>query len=168
MVLAVQTGLRAVDIARLKRSDIDWRKREIRVIQSKTDEELCLTLETESGNAVFEYLTGARQDCDLPNVFIRAVHPLGALNPSAMQGVVRKYMRVAGIEPAKHQRYGFHSFRRAFGTRLLESGTPVHLLSQLLGHVDLDSARPYMSASEQGLRECCLPLDLGGNGGDAL
>jgi hypothetical protein len=36
MTLAVQTGLRAVDILALKLSDIDWRKREINIIQSKT------------------------------------------------------------------------------------------------------------------------------------
>jgi len=48
---------------------------------------------------------------------------------------------------------------------LLESGTPVHLLSRLLGHTGLDSAKPYMSISEKGLKECCLPLSLN-EGGD--
>ena len=167
MTLAAQTGLRAVDVVNLKRSDIDWRKQEILISQSKSGEALCLALETESGNAIYEYLLNARQNCDIPNVFLRAEYPLRALNPVATQSIIKKYMAIAGIEPAKHQRYGFHSFRRAFGTRLLESGTPVHLLSQLLGHIDLDSAKPYMSISEQGLKECCLSLVLD-ESGDAL
>jgi len=168
MMLAAQSGLRAVDIVKLKRSDIDWRKREINITQSKTGEPLCLVLEVESGNAIYDYLINARQKCDAPNVFIRAEYPLKALNPGATQGIIKKYMTIVGIEFGNRDKYGFHSFRRAFGTRLLESGTPIHLLSQLLGHIELDSAKPYISASEQGLKECCLSLILGECGGEAL
>jgi integrase len=160
MMLAVQTGLRGVDVLKLKRSDIDWRKKEINIVQSKTGAALCVTLEAESGNAMCDYLLNSRPESDIPTVFLRSHHPVRAMNPPSAQGIVKKYMAIAGIKPESHQRYGFHSFRRAFGTKLLESGTPVHLLSQLLGHYDLDSARPYISASEQGLLECCLPLDF--------
>jgi len=168
MTLAAQTGLRAVDVVNLKRSDIDWRKREIHISQSKTGKPLCLTLEAESGNAIYDYLINARQNCDISNVFLRVQYPLEALNPIATQSIVKKYMDIAGIVPDKHQRYGFHSFRRSFGTRLLESGTPIHMLSQLLGHFDLNSSRPYTSASEQGLKECSLPLTLDESGGGAI
>jgi len=160
MVLAAQTGLRGVDVLKLKRIDIDWRKKEINIAQSKTGAALCVTLEPESGNALYDYLLNARQESDIPIVFLSSRHPIRALSPLTAQGIVKRYMAIAGIKSEPRQRYGFHSFRRAFGTKLLESGTPVHLLSQLLGHYDLDSARPYISASEQGLLECCLPLDF--------
>jgi len=165
MVLAAQTGLRGVDIIKMKRTDIDWRKREISIIQSKTGAALCVALEVESGNALYDYLLNARPESDIPNVFLRYHHPIKAMAPHAAQGVVKKRMAIAGIKPDARKRYGFHSFRRAFGAKLLESGTPVHLLSQLLGHYDLDSARPYISASEQGLLACCLPLDFNTEGG---
>ena len=168
MMIAAQTGLRSVDILKLKRSDIDWRKREIHISQSKTGKSLCLALETESGNAIYDYILNARQDCDIPNVFLSITYPLRAIQPMTARGIMKKYMAIAGIEPTAHQRYGFHSFRRAFGTRLLESGTPVHLLTQLLGHSNLDSAKPYMSASENGLKECCLSLSFDGNGGERI
>jgi len=168
MMIAAQTGLRSVDILRLRRCDIDWRRREIHISQSKTGKPLCLALETESGNAIYDYILNARQDCDIPNVFLSNTYPLRALQPMTARGIMQKYMALAGIEPNAQQRYGFHSFRRAFGTRLLESGTPVHLLSQLLGHFDLDSAKPYMSASESGLKECCLSLALDENGGERI
>jgi site-specific recombinase XerD len=160
LTLAAQTGLRSADIFNLKRSDIDWRKKEINITQSKTGKPLNIALEIESGNAIFDYIINARQDCDIPNVFLCGTYPLRALHRQAARGIIQKYIAAAGIENAAHKRYGFHSFRRAFGTRLLESGTPVHLLSQLLGHTDIDSAKPYMSASEKGLKECCLPLAL--------
>jgi site-specific recombinase XerD len=167
MMIAVQTGLRSADILALKRSDIDWHKNEINIAQSKTGKPLNITLEVESGNAICDYILNARQDCDIPNIFLRAEYPVGALHRQATRGIVQKYMKAAEIEATAQKRYGFHSFRRAFGTRLLESGTPIHLLSQLLGHTDLDSAKPYMSASEKGLKECCLPLALD-EGGDAV
>jgi len=168
MMLAAQTGLRAVDIVKLKRSEIDWRKKEINITQSKTGEPLCLSLEIESGNAIYDYLINARPQCDVPNVFLRSEYPMRALNPGTTQGIVKKYMTIAGIEFGNRDRYGFHSFRRAFGTRLLESGTPIHLLSQLLGHIALDSAKPYISVNEQGLKECCLSLVLDEWGGEPL
>lgn len=37
MLLAAQTGLRACDIVNLKREDIDWRAREIRIVQQKPE-----------------------------------------------------------------------------------------------------------------------------------
>ena len=165
LMLAAQTGLRSSDIFNLKRSDIDWRKREINITQTKTGKPLNITLEIESGNAIYDYILNARQDCDIPNVFLCATYPLRPFHRQAARGIIQKYITDAKIENAANQRYGFHSFRRAFGTRLLESGTPVHLLSQLLGHTDLDSAKPYMSISEKGLKECCLPLSLN-EGGD--
>jgi len=167
IMLAAQTGLRAIDIFNLKRSDIDWRKSEINITQTKTGKPLNIALEIESGNAICDYIINARQDCDIPNVFLCGKHPLRALSRQAARGIIQKYMAIAGIENAAQQRYGFHSFRRAFGTRLLESGTPVHLLSQLLGHTDLDSAKPYMSTSEQGLKECCLSLTFYESEGEA-
>ena len=166
LMLAAQTGLRSADIFNLKRGDIDWHKREISITQSKTGKPLNIALEIESGNAICDYILNARQDCDIPNVFLCAEYPLRALQRQAARGIIQKYISYAGIEDAALKRYGFHSFRRAFGTRLLESGTPVHLLSQLLGHIDLDSAKQYMSASEKGLKECCLPLSHD-EGGDA-
>jgi len=167
LTLAAQTGLRSADIFGLKRSDIDWRKREISITQSKTGKPLSVALEIESGNAIFDYILNARQDCDIPNVFLCAEYPLRAMHRQAARGIIQKYMANAGIENAALLRYGFHSFRRAFATRLLESGTPVHLLSQLLGHTDLDSAKPYMTASEKGLKECCLPLSFNEGGDEA-
>jgi site-specific recombinase XerD len=168
MMLAAQTGLRSGDILKLKRGDIDWRKREIHITQSKTDTALCVTLEIESGNAICDYILNARQESEIPNIFLANNYPLRILQPMTARGIMYKYMAIAGIETSARQRYGFHSFRRAFGTRLLESGTPVHLLSQLLGHIDLDSAKPYISTSEKGLKECCLSLAFDESEGGVL
>jgi site-specific recombinase XerD len=78
---------------------------------------------------------------------------------------VTKYLQRAKIV-SDIPRRGFHSFRRAFGTRLLQNEIPLELLRQLLGHSKIDSAKPYLSVDEQSLKTCALGLVPCGKAGD--
>ena len=166
MLLAAQTGLRSVDIACLKRGDICWRSNEIRIVQQKTGKAVSLPLEPESGNAIAEYLLHYRPDSDLPFVFLSACRPFRPLDSRSVSANVSKYMRRAGVDTASIPRRGSHSFRRAFGTRLLESEIPLDTLRQLLGTSQMNSVRPYLSVSEQGLKSCALGLVSAERAGD--
>jgi integrase len=165
MLLATQTGLRACDIVNLKRESIDWRAKEIRIVQQKTGKLLSLPLETESGNAIAEYLLTARPESDLPYIFLCHVGVLRPINNRSASGIVTKYLRRAEIVSTVPRR-GFHSFRRSFGTRLLQNEIPLELLRQLLGHSKIDSAKPYLSVNEPGLKSCALGLVSGGKAGE--
>lgn len=157
MLLAAQTGLRACDVVNLKRENIDWRAREIRIVQQKTGKPLSLPLEPESGNAIADYLLHARPESDLPYIFLCHTGALRPINSRSASALVTKYLRRANI--VSHiPRRGFHSFRRSFGTRLLQHEIPLELLRQLLGHSKIDSAKPYLSVDEQGLKTCALGL----------
>lgn len=157
MLLAAQTGLRACDIVNLKREDIDWRAWEIRIIQQKTGKPLSLPLEPESGNAIADYLLNARPESDLPYIFLCHVGVLRPINNRSASAIVTRYMRRLEIASTIPRR-GFHSFRRSFGTRMLQSEIPLELLRQLLGHSKIDSAKPYLSVDELGLKNCALGL----------
>ena len=163
-LLAAQTGLRAVDIANLKRQNILWRANEIQIIQHKTGKPLILPLEVESGNAVAEYLLHGRPACDLPYVFLCHSGVLRPINNRSVSAIATKHMKLAGIVSAIPRR-GFHSFRRAFGTRLLQNEVPLDVLRQLLGHSHMDSVRPYLSVDELGLKSCSLHLIPTGKAG---
>jgi integrase/recombinase XerD len=89
LVLAAQTGLRAVDIANLKKSDIDWRNKEIRIVQHKTGNVLGLPLEPESGNAIADYPLNVRPECNSKAVFISARHPYRPLEAASLHTLVR-------------------------------------------------------------------------------
>lgn len=155
MVLAVQSGLRACDVVRLELGSIDWRTKEIRLVQHKTGEPLSLPLEAESGNAIADYILNGRPDSTLPNIFLCHTGVIRPLDARSASGVVSKHMKLAGI-PAK--RRAFHALRRTFGTRLLQNEVSFELIQQLLGHRDMDSMKLYLSIDEQGLKQCALPL----------
>ncbi len=157
ILLAVQTGLRACDVACLKRDNIDWRVKEIRIIQQKTGKALTLPLEIESGNAIADYLLNARPKSNLPYIFLCHTGELRPLHNRSVSGILSKYIRKSGISRA-YPRRGFHSLRRSFGTRLLHSDIPFDLIKELLGHTNKDSLKPYLSIDEQGLKSCALSL----------
>ena len=155
MVLAAQSGLRACDVVRLELGSIDWRTREIRLVQHKTGEPLSLPLEAESGNAIADYILNGRPDSTLPNIFLCHTGVIRPLDARSASGVVSKHMKLVGI-PAK--RRAFHALRRTFGTRLLQNEVSFEQIQQLLGHRDMDSMKLYLSIDEQGLKQCALPL----------
>ena len=157
MLLSAQTGLRACDVVNLKREDIDWRAGEIHIVQQKTGKPLSLPLEPESGNAIADYLLHARPKSDLPYIFLCHTGILRPINNRSASALVTKYLQRAKIV-SDIPRRGFHSFRRAFGTRLLQNEIPLELLRQLLGHSKIDSAKPYLSVDEQSLKTCALGL----------
>lgn len=155
MVLAVQSGLRSCDIIRLTFDCINWRTRELRVVQHKTGQPIVIPLEPETGNAIADYLLNGRPKSSLPQIFLCHVGAVRALKSRTGSAIVSKYMKGAGI----HSGYrGFHSFRRTFATNLLQNEVPIELIQQMLGQTHIDSAKPYLSIDEQGLKRCALPL----------
>jgi len=158
MMLASQTGLRACDIANLKRQDIHWRTNEIRISQVKTGRALSLRLPVESGNAIAEYILNARHNCGIENIFLCKDRPFRPIGNRSMSGIVSRNMHKAGIANSSVKRRGFHSFRRTFGKRLLEAETSLDMLNELLGHSRMDSSKPYVAIDEGGLKKCALNL----------
>lgn len=151
ILLAVVTGLRAVDISNLKLNDIDWRNGEIRINQSKTGKSLALPLTTDVGTAIQDYVLNGRPASELTNVFLRSRSPASGITHGILYGQFNTYRVKAGLP-----RRGFHGLRRTLGTNMVISGAPVTTVSQTLGHADLDSTRRYISLDSKHLKDCAL------------
>jgi len=157
--LAIETGLRVVDILNLKLSDINWRTCEIAIIQNKTDEAIQLPLMADVGNAIVDYILQARPQSDSPYIFLRTVKPHTKLgNTGNGKNIISRYLAKAGIEHKAWDGKTFHAFRRTHGTRLVEAEVPLPDIADLLGHKVLDSAKRYISHNDEMLRVCCLGI----------
>lgn len=157
IMLGATTGLRAVDIVRLKMTDIDWANGEIRVIQRKTGTPVILPLMKPAGEALKDYILNERKASDAGEVFIRALAPYTALTDSqSVEYLFDRYCKKAGIERRPFDGKGFHGLRRRLGKTLLVSGSSVAVVSQVLGHQNTETAKHYLSLDSENLKECAL------------
>jgi site-specific recombinase XerD len=155
--LAIQTGLRGCDIVDLKRENIDWHSKEIHIVQKKTGKLLNLPLPVESGNAIADYLLNGRPIYDEPYIFI-CESPIRKITIHTLDGIIKKYIKYMPQNYKKPIKMGFHNFRRSFGKNLLTAETSLDLLSEILGHSNVESVKSYIYIDENGLKECCLSL----------
>lgn len=158
LLLAARTGLRPVDLVGLRLGDIDWRQARITLVQHKTGVVLTLPLLADVGDAIADYLLHGRPagvECE--QVFLRAQAPFTALSQSngLHHVAARAFSRTREGAPEGVGR-GFRVLRASLATRMLQDGTPLPVISGALGHRSIDSARPYLAADEQRMRQCCL------------
>jgi integrase len=90
ILLGVVSGLRAIDIARLKLDDIDWASGEIKIVHSKTAQSLALPLTVDVGSVIRDYILNGRPAVDCEYVFLRMKAPIREFSCG-----VPKRMRVA-------------------------------------------------------------------------
>lgn len=155
ILIAAVTGLRAIDIVSLERSNIDWKIGEIRINQSKTNEPLALPLTKDVGEAVKTYILEARPQSHAPNVFVHHRAPYAEYsNGSVISGRFKRLCEKAGIECK-----GFHSLRRSVGQRMTIAEIPLMTTSQILGHSGIDVTKQYISLDSKHLSICALSFD---------
>lgn len=159
LFLASRTGLRCIDIVNLKLGDIDWQRDEIHIVQRKTGKPLVLPLEADAGKAVADYILSNRPKTDSPYVFVRLVAPYTKLSDvGSGANIINRYSPQVSAANPQGKCKGFHALRRSMGTWMLEAGVPLPTISQVLGHHDLDSTKPYLSLHYRMLAECALGL----------
>lgn len=76
-------------------------------------------------------------------------------SPATLQQAVHKALRLAGI--AKHA--GCHTLRHSFATHLLERGTDIRTIQDLLGHYDLRTTMVYTHVLQTNQLGVQSPLD---------
>lgn len=158
--LARNTALRGVDVRKLRRDEIDWHRRTISIVQSKTGRPLVLPLDTETGTAIANYLLGPREErgeCD-NLVFLTVQGEPGPLTGSYLNDIVRKHAKPALGEGYKGP-HGTHSFRRGAGREMTDAGVPLEDVAEFLGHGDARSADSYAAVAFGRLRTCAAGLD---------
>lgn len=160
ILLACILGIRSSDIKNLKFDNFDWENRKISFVQHKTKKLLTLPLPNEVGWAVIDYIKNGRPAFyDTSYVFIKHMPPFDSFSEgNHLSDIIKRYMNKAGIPATKNRHSGFHSMRHAAASLLLEAGTQLPIITEILGHSNPDITAIYLKTDINKLKECILPL----------
>lgn len=159
ILLACRLGIRCTDIKNLRMENFRWEEKKLVFIQSKTRQILSLPLTPEVGWAVIDYLKYGRPKIDSPCLFVKHMAPFGPFSEADhLTQLIKRYMELAHL-PTLKKRRGMHSLRHTMASMLLENGTPLATISDILGHVDTDSTAVYLKIDIRKLKECSLDFE---------
>jgi integrase/recombinase XerD len=152
LMTAYSAGLRLGEILHLRVRDIDAERRLIRVEQGKGRKDRYSVLSPRLLEQLHRYR--------------RVYRPQEYLFPSkhgdrpAHETVVQKMYAAARKRAGVEKRGGIHSLRHAFATHLLEAGTNLPIIQELLGHTSIQTTMRYVHVAEKNLAMQVSPLDL--------
>jgi integrase len=158
--IAMYTGMRGSDIAKMCVYDIDWHRDKRTLTQSKTGAPLTLPLRAVVGNAIFDYIKHERINKEtINNLFVNNHCPGKTLAIGSIGAIATRFLAKLNIRTNGGER-GVRIFRHYVASKLLENGAQVRIISDILGHLSPESINPYIDADLEHLRECGLSIEM--------
>lgn len=152
LLLGYGAGLRRSEIVGLKWVDILFDEHKIIVRQSKGNKDRVVMLPY----SIVGYLEDYRKIYS-PGEWVFAGQYKGeALSTGTVQIVMRNAVLKAGLE----KKASVHTLRHSFATHLLENGTDIRYIQQLLGHSSIKTTMVYTHILPKAARKVISPLDL--------
>ncbi|MEH6953007.1 tyrosine-type recombinase/integrase (plasmid) [Nitrobacter sp. NHB1] len=146
-------GLRSSEVAKLTLDDIDWQAGTVTIAAGKARRADVLPLPTATGAAIVDYLMHERPKTMCRAVFVRHVAPLG--EPVGRR-VVQKALHAA------YRRLGWdrtrvHILRHTLASRLINAGTPMKQIADVLRHRSIVTSATYTRVDASRLSTVALP-----------
>jgi site-specific recombinase XerD len=150
---ALDMGLRAGEIAKLSMDDIDWREGTITLRDTKSRRQDILPLPEATGEALAAYLQHERPATANPAVFVRrrGLRDI-RLTTDPVQKVIRRACRRGGLPES-----GSHVLRHTLACRLVENGSSLKEVADVLRHRSLETTRIYAKLDTPHLAGVALP-----------
>lgn len=144
------TGLRVSECAALKVADIDLAERVGWVRKGKGAKDRLFILPESLLGPLQKHLRRHDSPWLFPGRNGNHIHV------SAIQKTISAAAKRAGIP----KRVTPHTLRHSFATHLLEAGTDIRKIQELLGHANLSTTQRYTQVSAEELKKVRSPLDL--------
>ncbi|MBC8059345.1 MAG: tyrosine-type recombinase/integrase [Clostridiaceae bacterium] len=157
LLMIVRLGLRVSDIRRMKLSNLNWSRKTISITMQKTGQPLELPLLDDIGWSVIDYLKNGRPKTVSDRLFVRHRAPFDAFGENeSFYKELHRYMQAAEIKAPIGVHCGMHSLRSTLARKMLESKVPLPVISQALGHKNINTTSIYLKIDIEGLRKCTL------------
>jgi site-specific recombinase XerD len=151
LAVAYSAGLRVSEVVRLRLEDLDRERGLIWIHGSKGRKDRCTLLSDMALALVDAYLEGAN-----PGEWLfPGSRPSRHLTTRSVQKVTAMARERAGITKPLTP----HVLRHSFATHLLENGTDVRLIQELLGHSSVRTTEIYTHVSKRQLGRIRSPFD---------
>ena len=151
LMLAYSAGLRVGEVVKLKPEDIDANRKLICVKGSKGRKDRYTLLSNTAMDVLRKYWKRYRPHKWLFEGAKEGMH----LSTRTADKIFRNACKKAGI----NKEVSFHSLRHSFATHLLESGTDLRYIQELLGHAHSKTTEIYTHVSRKNLGKIVSPID---------
>jgi len=151
--LALDLGLRSIEINRLQLDDIDWRMGTVTLKHTKSRRQDILPLPTVTGQALEAYIRHERPQSCKRALFVRHLAPFDQpIGVDAIRRVVRDAYRRVGIPHGRT-----HALRHTLACQLVGRGSSIKEVADVLRHRSLNTALIYAKLDHGALVGVALP-----------
>lgn len=147
--LAYSSGLRVSEIRNLRVKDIDISEKTIFIRQSKGQKDRISILSEKIISDMAKFINLKEKD-DLVFESERG----GKLSERTLQKIFSSALQKSGIKKDAT----FHSLRHSFATHLLENGTDIRYVQELLGHANIRTTQIYTHVTNPNIKNIKSPL----------
>jgi len=148
IALAYSSGLRISEIVSLKVKDVYLPDYTLHIKQSKGRKDRLTLFSEKLVNDMGIYMMGK------PDDYLFESERGGKLSTRTVGKVFQVAAKKAGIQKDAT----FHSLRHSFATHLLENGTDIRYVQELLGHEDIKTTQIYTKVTNTHLKKIKSPL----------
>ena len=136
------TGCRVSELARLKKTDIDWSDNSVHLF-GKGNKHRTSFLNAKAEVAIKEYLNSRTDNNE--NLFVSDRRPYNPIKKDALEKIVRNISKRATGKVSK--KVTPHILRHTTATTAIRNGMPVEDIRELLGHSRIDTTMIYAKTS---------------------
>lgn len=152
LMTAYAAGLRISEVVNLQVTDIDSQRMVIRVCQGKRKKDRYTILSPVLLQMLRHWWVAARP--------VSYLYPGRSLNSPMSVATVQKMCKEAQEKAGIDKRVTPHTLRHSFATHLLEAGTDLRVIQELLGHASPKTTALYTHVSTKLIAQTVSPLDL--------
>ncbi|MBN1251929.1 MAG: tyrosine-type recombinase/integrase [Bacteroidales bacterium] len=150
LALTYSGGLRRSETLNLEIQDIDMSRNEIRIRNGKGKKDRITLLSESLKKMLVLYIKEYK-----PQKYLFEGSTGGKYSASSMDKILKKALKKANI----NKNISLHSLRHSFATHLLEQGTDIRFIQELLGHSNIKTTVLYTKIAQTAVRKIKNPLD---------